>query len=215
MYYNEYSYCTLVHIERTDFLNALSSTLTVFVGAIGIFIIFLVCARSIKKGVHSRNRQWDLFWNQEREAAFTTKSHFPTPLLLTIERDKIPYIEKENYQLAYERLLKYENHKMVYLKELSNLEIKKQYGINFFNDLITYEEIFYGFMNELVQYAALLREGHDLLESIQILEYSLSFGYKSAKISKELLELQKEISAAPLSMNIKADLKTRIQNMLN
>lgn len=196
-------------------MNFLSSTFPVFTGAIGIIIIFLVCAWSIKKGVHSRNRQWEFFWNEEREAAFTTKSHFPTPLLLTIERDKIPYIEKENYRLSYERLLKYTERKMVYLDKLSNLELKKQYGINYFQELITYEETFYSFMNELIQYAALLREGNDLLASVQTLEYSLSFGYKSNKISNELLELQKQIPASTLTMSIKADLKARIQNMLN
>lgn len=195
-------------------MDTLLSNLPIFAGVIGVIIIFLVCAWRIKKGLHHRHHQWDAFWSQEREAAFTTKSHFPTSLLLTIDRDKIPYIENENYQQAYNKLLIYADHKMVYLNNLSNLEIKKQYGVNYFNELITYEETFYYFMNELMQYADLLREGDFLSESLQVLEYVFSFGYKSAKMSNQIIALQDQMMSTYLPLRIKDEMKRRIQIML-
>lgn len=165
--------------------------------------------------MQSNHHQWDLFWKREREANVTTKSHFPMPILLTIDRNKIPYIKSSAYEETYYRLLKYANCKMVYLKDLSNVDIKMKYGVNYFNEIINYEETFYHFMNELMQYAVLLKEGNDFLKSIETLEYAYSFDYRSHKMKSALLEIQDALLGASLSIACQKDLQKRIQTMLN
>lgn len=146
-------------------------------GVIGVVVLFLVCTGRIRKVTRNRNDSWDKYWNEEREANMSRQAFFPTDLLLIVDWDKIPHVENKKCEMALGELLRFKDSKMVYLKGLSNTEVKKQYGINYFSQLLQYEETFYQFMKSLKAYYVLLEEEGFPLESRELKNYCNSFGY--------------------------------------
>ena len=187
MYYNKCSFYTLVKKERNDTLNPFLNLVVRFSGVIGVVILFLVCAWCIKKGIHKRNDSWESYLKEECEANATLQTSFPFQLLLTIDWNKIPQVTSEKCEVFYHTLLSFETKKMVHLKDLSNTEVKKLYGINFFSQLIQNEETFYQFMKHLIAYGDLLEEENFLKESIQVYEYVMSFDYSNQKMRGKLM----------------------------
>ena len=189
-------------------MNPFLSLVVRFSGFIGVVGLFLVCAWCIKKSIHKRNDSWESYLKEECEANATMQSSFPFQLLLTIDWNKIPHVISEKCESFYETLLPFESKKMVYLKGLSNTSIKKCYGINFFSQLIQYEETFYQFMKGLIAYGDLLEEENFLKESVQVYEYAMTFDYSNQKIINKLMTYYEQTGTISKLKALKHTVKT-------
>ncbi|MHC1747053.1 MAG: hypothetical protein AB9856_01525 [Cellulosilyticaceae bacterium] len=147
---------------------------------LGILCIFFTFAWKVKKTVHKHQKGWDAYLEEERAASFVRKKSIPTDLLLTVELDKIPSVTNLECQSIYEKLGRFKNVPLCTLPNLSNLELKQQYGYQGFQQLVQYEQSYGVFMDLLIQYALLLKETDYLNEAMATLEYATTMQcYKS------------------------------------
>lgn len=155
--------------------------LLTFLCFLGCTLIGISFVHYLNKSARKQQASWEQFQKAEHEASFITKKSFPSEILLTFEKDKIPYVENLTCKNYYLTLCKFEKRSMVDLSEYTNLDLKKTYGINHFSTLVQYEETFFEYVECMYKYALCLEEAHYYQESKNLLEYMLSKGWKSQK----------------------------------
>lgn len=143
---------------------------------LGIVILFFTFSHKIKKGNPKQDKERENFLKLEHEASFCTKKVFPSSLLWTIDFDKIPSVAHSECEIAYEKLLRFKKLPLADLSTYSNLDLKREFGINHLDKLINAEQCYLECMNALTAYGVCLKEAGFISESINLLEYLLEKG---------------------------------------
>lgn len=142
------------------------------------FIVFILCVQ-VKIKRSSKTPTWDTaFWRKEKEANFARKkdiSHLP---YLELDRTKLPFGNSATDRVAdcqkeVEQIIL---HPILNLHEMSNADIKLQYGIANFEFLSACDQNYVRLIRSLNTWGQALYELNDLVHSRQVLEYAVELG---------------------------------------
>lgn len=155
----------------------------------GIVCIFFTFSFKVKKTVRKHQQEWSSYLEEDSAANFVRKKNIPSELLLTVKMDKIPSVSEEEADKAYIGLKRFENIPMCTLPDLTNLELKQRYGYQGFQKLIQYEQSYTLFMDELIDYALVLKEKDYLSDAMATLEYAVTLGSDKSICYLTLIEI--------------------------
>ncbi len=164
------------------YLPTLGPSLIRAVLLVGSFaFIGLIFQYYLNRSARQQTTVWSSFQKRDHQANFITKREFPSFLLLTFEKDNIPYIPQLADENLYERIMSFHGKPMVDLSSYSNVELKEQFGINHFNKLVQYEECFFFFCSALYDYGVLLQKEHHIEEARQLASYAIAQEWQTDK----------------------------------
>ncbi|MGL5677113.1 MAG: hypothetical protein ACRDDX_11905 [Cellulosilyticaceae bacterium] len=169
-------------------MASLETLLTRYLFFFGFAILGATFAIYLKKSTRTQHGTWQDFRKAEQEANFCTKKDFPSTLLLTFEKDKIPYVANPQCENIFNQLMAFKDQPMVNLSSYTNLQLKKQFGMNHFTTLVTYEETYNVFLETLYKYALCLYEQYYTQEAIDLIHYLIE---KNGNLQKYSILLNK------------------------
>ncbi|PHV70672.1 hypothetical protein CS063_09065 [Sporanaerobium hydrogeniformans] len=161
---------------------------------LGIITYFITLRYKIRTSSRSKEEILEEFFEKELEASQVVRGTLPQELFIPINTEAIPASPDVELESLYQKVLTIGKLPMVNLKEKSNRDLKKLYGINHLDTLITYEKNYDTFIDILIKYGTILNE-KNYTEAAQLtLEYALDYGCDRSRpyfILAELYSKQK------------------------
>lgn len=160
---------------------------------LAIFIVFcLVLTFYIRKSDASQQQVLDEFWEKERASNAVRKKDISKLDYIIIPLDKIPVklktpTEEALFSLAQKPMLNFIN--------ISNADLKLQYGTANLDILTEYENNFLDFVALLPEYTTELAEAGEKETALMLLEFAASVNADSRKIDQQIAVLKEELSS--------------------
>jgi hypothetical protein len=145
------------------------------VASILILIFVLWLQYEIRKGRKTTKKSNELFWQKERESNLVRRKDISQLELLSITLDQLPMHDHEDDTLNSYRntIQKLAERKMMNLSDMTNTELKFEYGVSNFNTLSSYDNNYTAFVGMLQKWATRLKDRGFLSESQAVLEFSI------------------------------------------
>lgn len=172
---------------------------------LAIFIIFLLAINLLRvKATHIEEEKEIAFWDRESLANQTRRKDISNLSYVTIPFDKLPFgicnlpeckeIEEKLTALSEDKILK--------LSDISNTDLKLQYGAANLALLSRYDANFTEFSNLIFRYGELLKENDFTNESIQVLEYGVSAKIDMSRLFLLLANLYQDTNQSEKIRNL-------------
>lgn len=160
----------------------------------GILILGLTFKKSIENKDEPHHLHWKESIEKEHEMQFIRPKTIPEDLFLVVNFEQYPYVENPDCQKVYLKLLNCSKSPMVNLGQLTNLEIKQQFGSGGLENLINYEKNYFNFMDISYEYGSILYDNGFINESRKTLEMSISYGCDLSKTYLLLIQIYKTMN---------------------
>ncbi len=176
----------------------------------------LILGLTFKQRIEKKNTQQKLSWQEslEKEHAmqFIRSKSIPEELFLVVDFEKYPKVENLNCQEVYLKLLSCAKSPMVNLGQMTNLEIKQQFGPSGLEMLTKYEKNYFNFMDISYEYGSILYDNGFIDEARKTLEMSILYGCDSSKCYLLLIQIYKVMNDSKALDQLK---ETAMKNMKN
>lgn len=178
----------------------------------GVFILGLTFKQSVEKTKKLQKQDWRESLEKEHTTQFVRAKAIPKNLFLSVDFGSYPKVENANCQEIYLKLLNYAKTPMVNLKQMSNLEIKQQFGPSGLDMLTNYERNYFNFMDISYEYGSILYDNGFVKEARNVLEMSTLYGCDSSKCYLLLIQIYKLMNDSAALNQLK---ETTMKNMKN
>ena len=157
-----------------------------------IFLIFLLISNLLRtKALHEEKEQEVSFWERESLANQTRRKDISNLDYVTIPLNELPFgvCKLPECQEIEEKLTSLSQDKILKLSNLSNTDIKLEYGAANLPSLSKYDANFTELSNLIFRYGELLNENGFTKEAIRVLEYGVSIEIDMSKLFLLLAKL--------------------------
>ncbi len=139
-------------------------------------IIIVVIQLKLRKNTKNNKERMSNFWARESSANSVRKKDISNLNYITIP-DSLPTINSNDTNIlkSYETINKLKTRKILNLSEMSNTDIKLEYGVGNLTFLSECDDNFVLLVRTLDELGHLLSQEHEK-ESCEILEYAVSIG---------------------------------------
>ncbi|ADZ83901.1 hypothetical protein QTL86_06750 [Cellulosilyticum sp. ST5] len=178
----------------------------------GIFILGLTFKQRVEKTNKQKKGDWREALEKEHTMQFVRAKTIPENLFLSVDFEKYPVVNNSSCQEIYLKLLNCAKTPMVNLKQMSNLEIKQQFGPSGLDMLTSYERNYFNFMDISYEYGSILYDNGFVKEARKVLEMSILYGCDASKCYLLLIQIYKLMNDSEALNQIK---ETAMKNMKN
>jgi hypothetical protein len=140
------------------------------------FIIFLIWFQyEIRKNKKLSSSNSDAFWKREADANLTRKKDISNLAYLIVPTDQLPMEDQQDPDLNYYRdtILKLSSKKILNLTGITNTELKLQYGISNFGDLMEYDNNYIILVSTLHKWGERFYSLNLISSAVTVLEYAV------------------------------------------
>ena len=152
---------------------------------LALFIIFLLILNLLRnKAMHAEEEKETAFWERESLANQTRKKDISALAYVTIPLDELHFgiCHLPECQEIEEKITALSKDKILKLSDLSNTDLKLQYGAANLPLLSKYDANFTELSNLIFRYGELLKENNFINEAIHVLEYGVSIKIDMSKL---------------------------------
>ena len=144
--------------------------IVLLVATIGLIIILALATKRHGRLQDAKNRR---FLEEEQAANSARKREIEPELYFEANLELLPHIPESDPH----KVLRASRRTMIRFAEpLSNVELKKMYGVAQLESITLYEENFHDFLKALGEWAKALREAGDTNGALQVLAYAIGLG---------------------------------------
>lgn len=189
------------------------------------FIVFCVWLRyELKKSKSKSINDRNTFFENEAQANLTRKKPLNALNYITVSEKSILFIEinDDNIKKIQKNFVDLKDKKIVNLTNMTNTDLKREYGPGNLNTLIEYGDNYILLIRSLHDYARRLSELEFTKEGIEVLEFSIMNGCDMISSYKLLTELyintnqtEKINQLIDYAKNLDSITRTPILNFLN
>ena len=159
---------------------------------IGMILFGLTFKHRIKQEQKNKQDRLNDFFAQELQASYVRKKEVPDTFFLTINFTYFTQHPDEELSMLYQQILSFQNRRICHLNNYTNLELKQQFGPSTFDELITYEQNYFEFMDISCKYGNILLEKGYTKEAERLFEYLLTLQCDLTSCYTALIKIYEE-----------------------
>ncbi|MDF2878513.1 MAG: hypothetical protein K0S30_1609 [Clostridia bacterium] len=153
----------------------LNAIIPLLFSALGVTTLFLTFKIKLERDAKKEKKQLEAYFKEDFNASFARKKELPESMFLKPACERLPVVDDVACQQLYDQVMACAKLKLANLKNHTNLDLKKTYGMVQFENLIEFERNYLALMDILVKYGNILYEKGFISEAKHVLEEALVY----------------------------------------
>jgi tetratricopeptide (TPR) repeat protein len=189
----------------------LNAIVPILFSALGVTTLFLTFKMKLERDVKKEKKKFDAYLREEFNASFARKKEIPASLFLKTACETLPVVNDLECKQLHNQVMTCAKLKLANLKNHTNLDLKRTYGMAQFENLIQFERNYLALMDILVKYGSILYEKGFISEAKHVLEEALVYGCDLSKCYILLSDIYLKLGTKTALKDLKSSAEQNMQ----